>query len=81
MYAWKTLVGAGLKQVIELRADYKSDLYKDLCEKSGVAYFRFPVAINMIEEMAELFPELCEIIDRGDFYIACAIPFRALSLL
>ena len=73
LYAWKTLVEAGLKQVIELRADYKSDLYKDLCEKSGVAYFRFPVAINMIEEMAELFPELCEKIDRGNFYIACAM--------
>ena len=73
MYAWKTLVESGLKQVIELRADYKSDLYKDLCEKSGVAYFRFPVAINMIEEMAELFPELCEKIDKGNFYIACAM--------
>ena len=73
LYAWKTLVESGLKQVIELRADYNSDLYKDLCEKSGVAYFRFPVAINMIEEMAELFPELCEKIDRGNFYIACAM--------
>ena len=73
MYAWKTLVESGLKQVIELRADYKSDLYKDLCEKSGVAYFRFPVALNMIEEMAELFPELCEKIDKGNFYIACAM--------
>jgi hypothetical protein len=33
----------------------------------------FPVAINMIEEMAELFPKLCEKIDKGNFYIACAM--------
>ena len=38
LYAWKTLVESGLRQVI-----------------------------------AELFPELCEKIDRGNFYIACAM--------
>ena len=73
-HAWKILVEAGLKQVIELRADYTSSFYKDLCEKSDVAYFHYPVAKDMssIMEMVNLFPRLCEIIDRGNFYIACA---------
>ena len=61
-------------QVIELRADYTSSYYEDLCKKSGVAFFRYPVAKDMssIKEMVELFPKLCELIDRGNFYIACA---------
>ena len=73
-YAWKTLVEAGLKQVIELRADYTSPYYEDLCTKSGVTFFRYPVAkdLSSVAEMVDLFPKLCELIDKGDFYIACA---------
>ena len=73
-HAWGKLVKAGLKQVIELRADYTSNYYQNLCEKSGVEFFRYPVAKDMssIMEMVNLFPRLCELIDRGNFYIACA---------
>ncbi len=73
-HAWSKLVKAGLKQVIELRADYSSPYYRELCEKSGVAFFRYPVAkdLSSIMEMVNLFPTFCELIDRGNFYIACA---------
>ena len=73
LHAWDTLVEAGLKQVIELRADYTSPYYEELCEKSGVAFFRYPVAkdLSSIMEMVDLFPRLCELIDCGNFYIAC----------
>ena len=73
LYAWKTLIEAGLKQVIDLRADYNSDFYSGLCAKTGVEYFHYPVAIERMEEMVDLFPKLCELIDRGNFYIACAM--------
>ncbi len=73
LHAWKTLVEAGLKQVIDLRADYNSNFYSELCGKTGVEYFHYPVAIQRIEEMVDLFPRLCELIDRGSFYIACAM--------
>ena len=74
LHAWNTLVEAGLKQVIELRADYTSPYYEELCKKSGVAFFRYPVAkdLSSIMEMVDLFPRLCELIDCGNFYIACA---------
>ena len=73
LHSWNTLVEAGLKQVIELRADYTSPHYENLCKSSGVAYFRYPVAkdLSSIMEMVDLFPRLCKIIDRGNFYIAC----------
>ncbi len=73
LYAWKKLKEAGLQQVIDLRADYSSDFYSELCRKTGVEYFHYPVAIQRMEEMVDLFPKLCELIDRGNFYIACAM--------
>lgn len=74
LHAWNTLVETRLKQVIELRADYTSPYYEDLCKSSDVAYFRYPVAkdLSSIMEMVDLFPRLCELIDQGNFYIACA---------
>ena len=74
LHAWKKMVSGGIKQVIDLRADYTSDFYRDLCRKSNVGYFHFPVAYDdaRIARMVELFPELCRLIDNGGFYIACA---------
>lgn len=37
-YAWKTVVDAGLKQVIDLRKDYSADRYPELCRLYGVDY-------------------------------------------
>ena len=75
LYAWSTMVKSGINQVIDLRADYTSDFYRDLCERSGVAYFHYPVAYDeeSIAEMIRLFPKFCELIDKGRFYIACAM--------
>lgn len=73
--AWNTMIKSGIKQVIDLRADYSSDFYSELCQSSGISYFKYPVAYEdvWIVKMVELFPELCRLIDNGRFYIACAM--------
>ena len=65
---------AGLRQIIDLRADYKSDAYRKRCEEFGISYYRYPVVRGgkLENEMADHFPELCALIDKGHFYIACA---------
>lgn len=74
-HAWKAMVESGIKQVIDLRADYSSDFYSELCKQSGISYFKYPVAYEdvWIAKMVELFPEFCKLIDNGCFYIACAM--------
>lgn len=74
-YAWKTVVEAGLRQVIDLRKDYSADRYPELCRQYGVDYFYYPIDndLETIAKMVELFPQFCEKIDQGDFYIACAL--------
>ena len=73
-YAWKAMKEAGLKQVIDLRQDYKGDRYRDDCERNGVAYFHYPIhkGKEYIANMAKNFSLFCELIDRGDFFISCA---------
>ena len=73
-YAWRPLVDAGLRQIIDLRADYTSDAYRKRCEEFGISYYHFPVVRGgkLENQMAENFPELCALIDKGHFYIACA---------
>lgn len=74
-YAWKTVVVAGLKQVIDLRKDYSADRYPELCHQYGVDYFHYPIDNDRetIAKMVKLFPTFCEKIDKGSFYIACAM--------
>mgnify|MGYP002525889576 FL=1 len=69
------MVESGIRQVIDLRADYSSDFYSELCQRSGFSYFKYPVAYEdvWIAKMVELFPEFCKLIDNGRFYIACAM--------
>lgn len=73
-YAWRPLVDAGIRQVIDLRADYTSSAYKERCEEYGISYFHYPVVRGgkFEGQMVELFPTLCSLIDKGHFYIACA---------
>lgn len=73
--AWKTLLESGICQIIDLRADYKSDFYRDLCEKSGIAYYHYPIAYDEVsmDNMVKEFPVFCSLIDKGGFYIACAM--------
>ena len=73
LHAWNTMMEAGINQVIDLRADYTSDFYSELCKKSGISYFHYSVSYEEVEQMVRLFPEFCRLIDNGRFYIACAM--------
>lgn len=74
-YAWPALVEAGVKTVIDLRAADKSDRLPELCAEYGMRYFHYPVDNDRetIDSMVEKFPDFCQLIDEGDFYIACAM--------
>ena len=73
--AWKTMLESGICQIIDLRADYKSDFYQELCERSSIAYYHFPIAYDeaSMDNMVKEFPMFCSLIDKGGFYIACAM--------
>ena len=74
-YAWPAIVEAGVKRIIDLRDADKSDAMPHLCEQYGLDYFHYPIdnAAQIIAQMVEQFPNFCELIDEGDFYIACAM--------
>ena len=74
-YAWPAIKEAGVKTVIDLRDMDKSDKLPYLCQHYGLEYFHYPIDnhIHTIVQMVELFPKFCEQIDKGDFYIACAM--------
>lgn len=74
-YAWPALVEAGVKRVIDLRGMDKSDRIPELCQEYGLAYFHYPVDNDWetIASMVDKFPEFCDLIEQGDFYIACAM--------
>ena len=57
LHAWNTMIEAGINQVIDLRADYTSDFYSELCRKSGIQYFHYSVSYEEVENMAIHFPE------------------------
>ena len=73
-HAWRTMIEGGIDQIIDLRSDV-SPHYEELCRRSGVAYFRYPIANDddTISEMVEHFSEFCSLIDKGKFYMACAM--------
>lgn len=74
-FAWPTIREAGVKTIIDLRADGVYSRLGDLCKTYGFDYFYYPVdnRCENIESMVSLFPELCRHIDNGKFYIACAM--------
>lgn len=74
-YAWPAIIEAGVRWVIDLREKDRSSRLPDLCTMSGICYFHYPVDNDsaVIDSMIELFPKLCDIIDGGEFYIACAM--------
>ena len=73
-HAWRTMIEGGINQIIDLRSDV-SPHYEELCRRSGVAYFRYPIVNDddTISEMVEHFSEFCSLIDKGKFYMACAM--------
>ena len=74
-YAWPAIKEAGVKTIIDLREMDKSDKLPYLCNDHGLEYFHYPIDnhVRTIAQMVELFPQFCELIDKGDFYIACAM--------
>ena len=74
-YAWPALKEAGVKTIIDLREMDKSDKLPYLCQYHGLQYFHYPLDnhARTIAQMVALFPKFCEQIDKGDFYIACAM--------
>ena len=74
-YAWPALLEAGVKRVIDLRDVDSSNKLPFLCEKFGMEYFHYPVNnhAKQVESMVRLMPKFCEMIDKGEFYIACAM--------
>ena len=74
-YAWPVIRNAGVKTYIDLREADQSNRLPNLCQLNGLEYFHYPVDnhARTIAQMVDLFPQFCEQIDRGEFYIACAM--------
>lgn len=74
-FAWPTVKECGIRTIIDLRADGINTHLSALCEKFGMEYFYYPVdkKTSFIEHTVKRFPQLCEKIDAGNFYIACAM--------
>lgn len=70
---WPTIKEAGVKTIIELRCFDDSKRLPVICEKFGIEYFRFPIdrKVRNMDVIYESFPRFCELMDNGDFYIAC----------
>lgn len=75
IYAWPVLKEAGLQTIIDLRDQDFTDKYQKTCEKRGFRYFHYPVDNKgkTVPSMVQLLPQFCELIDQGNFYIACAL--------
>ena len=72
-YAWPIIADAGVKTVIDLRNLDSSNRLMNYCEQYGMEFFHYPVDKKKLntEVMVKLLPKFCELIERGDFYIAC----------
>ena len=72
---WQTVVDSGILTIIELREKDHSDRLCRLCEQYGIRYFAFPMDSHSVpnEVIASRLQEFFELIDNGDFYIACAM--------
>lgn len=74
-FAWPAIIEAGVRTIIDLRDCDKSDRLPQICEHYGLEYYHYPVDNHgrCVESMVSNFSHFCELIDRGDFYIACAM--------
>ena len=75
MRHWQTVVDSGVRTIIELRDGDHSDRLCRMCERYGIRYFAFPMDSHSVpnEVIASRLQEFFELIDNGDFYIACAM--------
>lgn len=74
-YAWRALQEAGITTIIDLREKDKTERLPALCEEYGMHYFHYPVdtSAEAVARMVDLFSPFCQLMDAGDFYIACAM--------
>lgn len=72
---WQTVVDSGIRTIIELRDEDHSDRLCRMCEIYSIRYFAFPMDSHSVpnEVIASRLQEFFELIDNGDFYIACAM--------
>ena len=72
---WQKVVDSGIRTIIELRDEDHSDRLCRMCEIYGIRYFAFPMDSHSVpnEIIASRLQEFLELIDNGDFYIACAM--------
>ena len=75
MRHWRTVVDGGVRTIIELRDEDHSDRLCRMCEIYGIRYFAFPMDSHSVpnEVIASRLREFFELVDNGDFYIACAM--------
>jgi len=75
MRHWQTVVDSGIRTIIELRDEDHSDRLCRMCEIHSICYFAFPMDSYSVpnEVIASRLQEFFELIDNGDFYIACAM--------
>ena len=75
MRHWQTVVDSGIRTIIELRDEDHSDRLCRMCEIHSIRYFAFPMDSYSVpnEVIAFRLQEFFELIDNGDFYIACAM--------
>lgn len=66
---------AGITTIIDLRTADHTHRFRGQCEEIGFGYYHFPLDSKNTptEEIVSFLPELIRIIDRGGFYIACAM--------
>jgi protein tyrosine/serine phosphatase len=75
MRHWQTIVDCGVRTIIELRDKDHSDRLCKMCETYSISYFAFPLDSHSVpdEVIASRLKEFFELVDNGDFYIACAM--------
>ena len=75
MRHWQTIVDCGVRTIIELRDEDHSDRLCKMCETYGIDYFAFPLDSHSVpnEVIASRLQQFFELVDNGDFYIACAM--------
>ena len=69
------LRSSGIDTVIDLRGKFGSEKYPQLCQKLGLRYVNIPIDSAEISsrEIIENLPNLFRIIDKDNYYIACAM--------
>jgi hypothetical protein len=82
MRHWQTVVDSGIRTIIELRDEDHSDRLCRMCEIHSIRYFAFPLDSHSVpnQVIAPRLQEFFDIIDKGDFYIACAMGLHRTDL-